>query len=73
MTEENKDDDHERSCLCGRTDARIITFLGQLCFGLISSGFYMYQLTAGAKDSQIYLPLLTATVCTFLPNPTFKK
>jgi hypothetical protein len=72
---ENKDEDeqYERSCLCGRTDARIITFLGQLCFGLLSSGFYMYQLSVGGKDSQIYLPLLTATVATFLPNPSFKK
>lgn len=72
--EENKDDEqYERSCLCGRTDARILTFLGQLSFGLLSSGFYIYQLSAGGKDSQIYLPLLTATVSTFLPAPSFKK
>lgn len=71
-----QEDTNTRSCMCagarGITDARLLVFGMQVGFGILSCGFYMYQLTKGGSDS-IYLPLLTATIATFLPNPSFKK
>jgi hypothetical protein len=56
----------------GITDARLLVFGMQVGFGILSCGFYMWQLSKGGSDS-IYLPLLTATIATFLPNPSFSK
>jgi hypothetical protein len=72
MSDENKVDSHARACLCGETDHRLVVFTTQIAFGLLSSGFFMYQISRGA-DSGVYLPLLTSILGYFMPSPSFKK
>ena len=71
---ENKSDKNEntRTCLCGQTDHRLVVFSTQIAFGMIASGFFMYQIGRGA-DSGVYLPLLTSILGEVMPSPSFEK
>ena len=72
MSDDNKVDNNARACLCGETDHRLVVFTTQIGFGLLSSCFFMYQISRGA-DSGVYLPLLTSILGYFMPSPSFRK
>ena len=68
---ENKNE-NTRACVCGDTDHRLVVFSTQIAFGLLSSGFFMYQIGSGA-DSGVYLPLLCSVLGYFMPSPFLQK
>jgi hypothetical protein len=71
--EETKGEEHlYRSCCGGSTDRRLLLYLSQLSFSLITVGFCIVKLSTNGETS-IYLPLLTSTCALWLPNPKFEK
>lgn len=64
-----------KSCCCGRTDKRILAYVTQVGFGVMTAGFCMYKLSSdiSCSDEHVYVSLLSAIIGVFLPAPSLGK
>jgi hypothetical protein len=70
------EDNAYKSCCCGGnriTDRRLLTFISQFSFSLITVMFCMYKLGSSSENSSVYLPILSGIISIWIPAPSLPR
>lgn len=60
-------------CSGGKIDSRLLTYLVQVSFALITLFFCMYKLSSQSNDDAVWVSILSAIIGNFMPNVAHYK